>query len=334
MARNNVCVIYDSDENYAKRLMSIINDDNDIPYNAQVFTKENELDRYLQEKKADMLMICEEAYEYKTSRTGEKTVVLCEEEDYADEINARKEEELVGICKYQPSYQILQSVMKYEKKGKRQKEKGLKVIGVYGFNNTNRIVLSLAIARILSERTHTLFVSFESFACFSNILKGEEEQNLSDALYTFRQNHKQFHKSIINAVSHYDRLDYIPEAGCAEDIDDLNPEELGTFVQGIGRELGYSYVVINIGDGLRMPWSVLECCDETYITGSQDYIEDNRFKNFERYLIERGMGNTMDAFKKINVCVEPEALDNNLWSRMPFYDFYEELLSDIVSEDT
>ena len=118
MARNNVCVIYDSDENYAKRLMSIINDDNDIPYNAQVFTKENELDRYLQEKKADMLMICEEAYEYKTSRTGEKTVVLCEEEDYADEINARKEEELVGICKYQPSYQILQSVMKYEKKGK------------------------------------------------------------------------------------------------------------------------------------------------------------------------------------------------------------------------
>ena len=38
MGRNNICVIYDSDENYAKRLMSVINDDNDIPYNAQVFT--------------------------------------------------------------------------------------------------------------------------------------------------------------------------------------------------------------------------------------------------------------------------------------------------------
>lgn len=31
MGRNNICVIYDSDENYAKRLMSVINDDNDIP---------------------------------------------------------------------------------------------------------------------------------------------------------------------------------------------------------------------------------------------------------------------------------------------------------------
>lgn len=59
MGRNSICVIYDSDENYAKRLMSVINDDNDIPYNAQVFTQEQELDKYLQEKKADMLMICE-----------------------------------------------------------------------------------------------------------------------------------------------------------------------------------------------------------------------------------------------------------------------------------
>lgn len=40
MGRNSICVIYDSDENYAKRLMSVINDDNDIPYNAQVFTQE------------------------------------------------------------------------------------------------------------------------------------------------------------------------------------------------------------------------------------------------------------------------------------------------------
>ena len=45
MGKNNICVIYDSDESYAKRLMSVINDDNDIPYNAQVFTKENDLDR-------------------------------------------------------------------------------------------------------------------------------------------------------------------------------------------------------------------------------------------------------------------------------------------------
>ena len=184
MGKNNICVIYDSDESYAKRLMSVINDDNDIPYNAQVFTKENDLDRYLKEKKADMLMISEEAYEYDSDRVGSKTVVLCEEDKDADEINTRKGEDLVGVCKYQPSYQILQSVMKYEKKEKALRSGRLKVIGVYGFNSGKRIVLSLAIARILSERAAALFVSFESFSCVANILKCDNNENLSDALYT------------------------------------------------------------------------------------------------------------------------------------------------------
>ena len=36
-------------------------------------------------------MICEGAYGYNAYRTGNKTVVLCEEEREADEINSREE---------------------------------------------------------------------------------------------------------------------------------------------------------------------------------------------------------------------------------------------------
>ena len=31
LAKDNICVIYDDDESYAKRLMGIINDSKDIP---------------------------------------------------------------------------------------------------------------------------------------------------------------------------------------------------------------------------------------------------------------------------------------------------------------
>ena len=288
MGRNNICVIYDSDENYAKRLMSVINDDNDIPYNAQVFTKEHELDKYLQEKEADMLMICEGAYGYNAYRTGTKTVVLCEEEREADEINSREEKGLVGICKYQPSYQLLQSVMRYEKKDRAQKRGSLKVTGIYGFNNTARMMLSLA-------------------------------------LYAFRQNHNQFHKNIVNAISHYERLDYIPDASCAEDIDDIKPEEIGTFIQAIGRELGYSNIVIDIGDGIRMPWNMMDCCDEIYICETGNYIENMRFKNFEKYLLEQGLDNIAATFKKIHVNEDENINNDDIWGRLPFCSFYEEL---------
>lgn len=325
MGRNNICVIYDSDENYAKRLMSVINDDNDIPYNAQVFTKEHELDKYLQEKEADMLMICEGAYGYNAYRTGTKTVVLCEEEREADEINSREEKGLVGICKYQPSYQLLQSVMRYEKKDRAQKSGSLKVTGIYGFNNTARMMLSLAVARLMSEHGNTLFINFETFYGFKGILKDEENENLSDALYAFRQNHNQFHKNIVNAISHYERLDYIPDASCAEDIDDIKPEEIGTFIQAIGRELGYSNIVIDIGDGIRMPWNMMDCCDEIYICETGNYIENMRFKNFEKYLLEQGLDNIAATFKKIHVNEDENINNDDIWGRLPFCSFYEEL---------
>lgn len=57
MAKDNICVIYDDDESYAKRLMGIINDSKDIPYRAKVFTKEEEFNRYILANKTDVLMV-------------------------------------------------------------------------------------------------------------------------------------------------------------------------------------------------------------------------------------------------------------------------------------
>lgn len=35
--------------------------------------------------------------------------------------------------------------------------------GIYGFNNTARMMLSLAVARLMSEHGNTLFINFETF---------------------------------------------------------------------------------------------------------------------------------------------------------------------------
>ena len=205
---------------------------------------------------------------------------------------------------------------------------------MYGFNNTSRMVLSLAVAKQLSEKCNTLFVNFETFGGFKGILKGEEEQNLSDALYAFRQNHNQFHKNIVNAISHYDRLDYIPDTSCADDIDDIKAEELGTFVQGIGRELGYSYIVVDIGDGLRMPWNMMDCFDEIYMCDGDNYLEKSKVRNFENMVMERGMNNVVSAFKKIAVKIEDNILNPDMWNRLPFCSFYDELCSLIETGET
>ena len=73
---------------------------------------------------------------------------------------------------------------------------------------------------------------------------------------------------------------------------------MGTFIQAIGRELGYSNIVIDIGDGIRMPWNMMDCCDEIYMCETGNYIENMRLKNFEKYLLEQGMDNIIKNLKR------------------------------------
>lgn len=43
LAKDNICVIYDDDESYAKRLMGIINDSKDIPTGLKCLPKRRSL---------------------------------------------------------------------------------------------------------------------------------------------------------------------------------------------------------------------------------------------------------------------------------------------------
>ena len=53
--------------------------------------------------------------------------------------------------------------MRYEKKDRAQKRGSLKVTGIYGFNNTARMMLSLAVARLMSEHGNTLLLILKHF---------------------------------------------------------------------------------------------------------------------------------------------------------------------------
>jgi len=327
MGRNNICVIYDSDEGYAKRLMQVINDDNCIPYSAQVFTQKEELERYLKNGQADMLMIGEADYEY--GRADEKVVVLCEEEEEAEQINESGDESVVGVCKYQPTYQILQNVMKYERK-ERLGVRNSKIVGVYGINSADRLLLSVGVAKYLASKKQTLLISLEEFSALSALFESAGEDSLSDVFYIFRQNHKQFHKNMERAICHYERLDYIPGVLCADDITEMDVEDLRTMVKGIGRELGYDYVVVDMGSGVRKPWSFLSCCDAVYMPEERGYIEKLRMQALEQYFLERGMENIFNSFTKINVSYGDSSVSKNVLANIESSELYEDIQRKVV----
>lgn len=124
VGKGNVCVIYDSDERYAKRLMGIINDSKDIPYKARIFTRKEEFNKYIVDNDTDVLMVNEECYTYEVQKKSDSNViVLCEEESEAKKINDKKRDGAYGSMQVPASVSDTWSYIE-----KRRKCKGYKDI--------------------------------------------------------------------------------------------------------------------------------------------------------------------------------------------------------------
>lgn len=211
MGKGNVCVIYDPDERYAKRLMGIINDDKDIPYKARMFTRKEEFNKYIAGNDTDVLMVNEECYTYEIQKkSNNNVIVLCEEENEARRINDRKKEGHTGVCKYQPAYQLLGTISKkYTETEQNEKEKSFKCIGVYGFNSSLRVMLALVISAAFSRKGKTLFINLDEFSGIEHIMGSDESRNLSDALYMFKQAGMQYTDGIRRSIHFTDTDNYI-----------------------------------------------------------------------------------------------------------------------------
>lgn len=323
MGKGNVCVIYDPDERYAKRLMGIINDDKDIPYKARMFTRKEEFNKYIAGNDTDVLMVNEECYTYEIQKkSNNNVIVLCEEENEARRINDRKKEGHTGVCKYQPAYQLLGTISKkHTETEQNEKEKSFKCIGVYGFNSSLRVMLALVISAAFSRKGKTLFINLDEFSGIERIMGSDESRNLSDALYMFKQAGMQYTDGIRRSIHFTDMFDYIPAVVSADDISYAGDMLLSQFIDAAAYNGQYMYVVINISEGITRPWKLMEKCDVTYIADSGEYIEGCRFDNLKRYLIENDMEQVADSIMRINLKTK-EDVDVNFLQRIMYTEAY------------
>ena len=326
MAKDNICVIYDDDESYAKRLMGIINDSKDIPYRAKVFTKEEEFNRYILANKTDVLMVNEEQYTYGISQEDIKkddnsVIVLCEDEKEARIINDKKEKGLIGVCKYQPAYQLLGSITRQRPDSIKKAEEVTRYIGVYGFNSTLRVTLAMVMAAAYSKKGRTLFINLDEFSGIEHIMMSDGCSNLSDVFYMFKQAGEHFTQKIKDCIKENELFDYIPAVVCADDISYVNDRLISGLLDELAHNLKYDYIVVNISEGINKPWSIMGKCSNVYISDSGDYIENCRFNNLKRYLIESGQEAVVDRMMRINLKMK-DTIDEGFLRRIMYTDAY------------
>lgn len=313
---NNICVIYDQDEQYAKRLMHVMGDSSRINCGVQVFTRENELRTYLDHNEPEILMVSEECYNDELSHrfTG-KTIILTDEEGVQDkQYDDPDHQGTVGVYKYQSSEQILREVIRQANTQCERASGRTELIGIFTpAQPTGKTAFSLNLARELSESCRVLYLCLDEFSGLDEILPSEGAVTLSDAVYYYRQNRGQIDEKILATIQSMQNLDYIAPVQCAEDISYLEPERLASFLIQLGEQAGYDKVVIDISYAVRQQWKIIMECTKVYMPVEDDYLSQKRVQAFELYFMAQGMEKLLSRIEKVRLPEAHGLLNKNFW---------------------
>lgn len=310
----SICAIFDTDAEYAVRLMNAMNSRKGINYRTIMFTGRGALNEYIRDKKLQLLIIDEELAREGCEGYAAKVVVLTE-----DALSGSGESGC-RIYKYQPADRLISAIMKEGGIRQTQDYGNVQITGVYSpIHYAGRTSFSLALAKAYAaEGKRALYLNFEEFSGLSEILAGTKEGGLSDALYYYRQGKERFREHFERFVCMTGNIYYLPPVQCADDISCQSCEEWSGFVLETAGTGMFDVIVIDIANALLRPWSLLDICSRIIMPVREDYISRQKISDFDTYMLSMGRDDTYKAIEKMLL-----PRDNNAAMSKDFLDMVE-----------
>lgn len=321
-------VIYDKNENYAKRLMNSMHQEMRLKggkrFEIRLFTEEQELRSYLAENEPAVLIASEESYcqIIKEEYEGRK-VILTEEYSGQEEIEKIYGEHSVGVYRYQTSERILKQILEECPVQYRGSVNSAEIIGVYSpVISMQKTAFILSMAKVLSDKYRLLYINLEEFSGLEELLENGSDLTLSDALYYYRQGQMTAIPRISETINSVAGIDYIAPVRCAEDIAFMDAEQMMDFINAAGKCHDYEMILLDISNAVKQPWKILDCCKQIYMPVRNDYLSQKKLHNFETYFIGAGLERILDNVIKVRLPEGENEITRDFWERLQFGGMY------------
>ncbi len=305
---NQICAIYDTDAVYAKRLMGLIIEKKMVPFGVWVFTKKDEMLAGLQRKEISLLVTTEEEMSWIREEYAGEMLILTENEQQ-QELGKGKQ----SCYKYQQPDRIVRIILDYF--GRDSVSEQIPVLGIFSLGNVQeRSAFALEAARISAEEYKTLYVNLEEFSGLEKLLPASHSKTLSDLLYEYRQRNGQLSERMQDGICSVQGFDYIPPVRCADDISDIDCEQILQMIQQLAKQQGYERILLDIGQGVSKAWKLLGNCADIYFVTQKDAYADSRRQSFEIYFIESGMEDVLEHIREVCVTQVGGRIDGDFWT--------------------
>lgn len=200
-----------------------------------------------------------------------------------------------------------------------------RIVGIYSpLGRCLKTSLALTIGQQLAKEGKVLYVGLEAFSGFSRIIDGQCRSDFSDVLYYLRQDGLNVMR-LRSLVYTWKDMDYIPPVKYPEDLEQMTGEEAGSLIERLSGQMGYEYVIVDVGRmGIEL-MPVLRQCHIIYMPVKEDGVSSAKLEEFDEYLDVTGNSDIREKVRRVKLPYHSSFgrresyMENLLWGELGDY---------------
>lgn len=283
--KEKIFALCDLEESYAFRMAEYITEKIPMPYELHLFTQTEELQIFMEKHEIFILLIGEGAISRLKKKMNIPNIFVLREEGEETEAGWQY------IDKFQSPQQIIGQLAERMTEWKGWNEKNsaqgvqLKIIGVYSpVKRCLQTSFALTMGQLLARKHKVLYLNFECYSGFGQMLQREFPEDMLDVLYYFQCAREKLSVRLSSVVQNINGLDFIPPGQASLDMQGISAEKWIELLEMIEKISDYEYLILDLSDGMNGLFELLSRCYKIYTITRDDGFAMAKMYQYEQIL--------------------------------------------------
>ncbi len=316
-------VICDSNEAYAHKLQDYWMREKCMPCRLEFYTDWNKFKEYISGQSPGVCIVSEDLLqepkeEAELLKYADKILLLCEEKEGIPKN---------GVYRYQDAVTLAKQICQLSELGINRldgaKMTQTKLIGVYTpIGRCLQTSFTLVLGQMLAAKHKVLYLNFESFSGFSQMMQRNFNADMADLLYFLKNLSQDFSQQFTGMKQTINGLDYIPPAFSYIDISRVLPSEWEHFFEELEKMQEYEYILLDLTDYVQGLYQILRSCSHVYTITRNDGMALAKLSHYEDVLKELAYEDVLEKTKKCSFPIYrqlPMSVEELMYSELADY---------------
>jgi len=293
-----ILALYDSDVQYAGKLMEYLKNLKWEDFDILLFTRQESLADFIKYQPVEILLIGTDSLPDEMLNKNIKYII------HLTETQKDSQSQQCQIYKYRSAGNIASDIVscytKLEDSNEKRAFKDVMIISVFSpVAGAEKISFAWSLAKELSHKRKTLFINLDMFPVNIAAKSEQAAYALSEYLYYFKENRPDMIEKLKEYLNYSERLSYLSGLAHGFDLLSISKEETEKFIKELKDHKEYETVVFYLGLYTEASMEILRQSDKAYLAYCNLPYEELVIKEWTRQIDLMGIAGEINCQKII-----------------------------------